>query len=256
MAARTICKQGSDLAGEPMADYAPLRLHVPEPAVRPGDTPDFSNVRSRDAGSVARPPVDADPESIRDLAFSIIRVLNRDGEAVGPWAGLLDRRRIARRLAQHDDAARLRRAHADGAASGQDLLLHAAHGRRGRELRLPKALLPGDMNFPTYRQAGLLIAAGYPLTDMMCQIFSNERDPLRGGRCRFSIRRGSTASSRFREISPRNISRPSAGRWLRRSRTIRGSRPAGSATAPRRNPTSMPRWCSRPPTRRRWCSIS
>jgi 2-oxoisovalerate dehydrogenase E1 component alpha subunit len=43
-----------------------------------------------------------------------------------------------------------------------------------------KALLAGDMNFPTYRQAGLLIAAGYPLEDMMCQIYSNERDPLKG----------------------------------------------------------------------------
>ena len=37
----------------------------------------------------ARPEVDADPASIRDLAYSIIRVLNRQGEAVGPWAGLL-----------------------------------------------------------------------------------------------------------------------------------------------------------------------
>ncbi|MDQ4061259.1 MAG: 3-methyl-2-oxobutanoate dehydrogenase (2-methylpropanoyl-transferring) subunit alpha, partial [Pseudomonadota bacterium] len=72
-----------------MNDYALLALHVPEPAVRPGDTPDFSNVRIPEAGSVARPEVDADPEAIRDLAFSIIRVLNRDGEAVGPWAGLL-----------------------------------------------------------------------------------------------------------------------------------------------------------------------
>ncbi len=70
-----------------MNDYAPLTLHVPEPAVRPGGTPDFSSVRVPRAGSVARPPVDADPESIRDLAYSIIRVLNRDGEAVGPWAG-------------------------------------------------------------------------------------------------------------------------------------------------------------------------
>jgi 2-oxoisovalerate dehydrogenase E1 component alpha subunit len=42
------------------------------------------------------------------------------------------------------------------------------------------ALSPGDMNFPTYRQAGLLIAGGYPLVDMMCQIYSNERDPLKG----------------------------------------------------------------------------
>ena len=67
-----------------MADYAPLKLHVPEPAVRPGDTPDFSNVPIAHAGAVARPAVDAEPESMRDLAFSIIRVLNRDGEAVGP----------------------------------------------------------------------------------------------------------------------------------------------------------------------------
>jgi 2-oxoisovalerate dehydrogenase E1 component alpha subunit len=42
------------------------------------------------------------------------------------------------------------------------------------------ALAPGDMNFPTYRQQGLLITQGYPLVRMMDQILSNERDPLRG----------------------------------------------------------------------------
>ncbi|WP_439098333.1 hypothetical protein [Brucella suis] len=31
-----------------------------------------------------------------------------------------------------------------------------------RELRLPKALRKGDMEFPTYRQAGLLIADTIP----------------------------------------------------------------------------------------------
>jgi hypothetical protein len=72
-----------------MTDYGPLRLHVPEPDVRPGGAPDFSSVRVPRAGSVARPEVDADPEAMRDLAYSIIRVLNRDGQAVGPWADLL-----------------------------------------------------------------------------------------------------------------------------------------------------------------------
>ena len=71
-----------------MTGYGP-KLHVPEPAVRPGGLPNFSSVPIPRAGSVARPAVDADPEAIRDLAYSIIRVLNRDGEAVGPWAGLL-----------------------------------------------------------------------------------------------------------------------------------------------------------------------
>ena len=37
----------------------------------------------------------------------------------------------------HDDPARVRHAHADGPAPGQDLVLHAAHGRGGGELRLP-----------------------------------------------------------------------------------------------------------------------
>jgi 2-oxoisovalerate dehydrogenase E1 component alpha subunit len=41
-------------------------------------------------------------------------------------------------------------------------------------------MAPGDMNFPTYRQQGLLITQGYPLLDMMCQIFSNELDPILG----------------------------------------------------------------------------
>src|SRR6478735_8026705 len=72
-----------------MTETAQLSLHVPEPAVRPGGQPDFSNVHIAKAGSVPRPEVDAAPESIRDLAYSIIRVLNREGEAVGPWAGLL-----------------------------------------------------------------------------------------------------------------------------------------------------------------------
>src|SRR4029079_15333062 len=74
---------------EVMADAGMLRFHVPEPEVRPGGTPDFSNVPIPKAGAVPRRDIDVDPRTIRDYAFSIIRVLNRNGEAVGPWAGLL-----------------------------------------------------------------------------------------------------------------------------------------------------------------------
>ena len=38
-----------------MADAGLLRFHVPEPEVRPGGTPDFSNVPIPKAGSVPRP---------------------------------------------------------------------------------------------------------------------------------------------------------------------------------------------------------
>ena len=73
-----------------MNDMPPLRLTVPEPEVRPGGQPNFSHVTIPPAGAVRRPPVDEDPEAMRDLAFTIIRVLNRDGQAVGPWAEALD----------------------------------------------------------------------------------------------------------------------------------------------------------------------
>ena len=154
MAARTICKQGSDLAGEPMADYAPAeasRAGTGGPARRHARFLERADPPGR-LGRAAR--VDAEPEAIRDLAYSIIRVLNRDGEAVGPWAGLLERRRIARRPAQHDDAARLRRAHADGAAPGQDLVLHAAHGRGGGELRVSQGAAAGRHEFPDLSAGG------------------------------------------------------------------------------------------------------
>src|SRR3546814_13418043 len=36
------------------------------------------------------------------------------------------------------------------------------------------------MTFPTYRQQGILIARDYPLVEMMCQVYSNRGDPLKG----------------------------------------------------------------------------
>ena len=36
------------------------------------------------------------------------------------------------------------------------------------------------MHFPTYRQQGLLVARGYPLVTMMCRIYSNRGDPVKG----------------------------------------------------------------------------
>jgi 2-oxoisovalerate dehydrogenase E1 component alpha subunit len=163
-----------------MAEYTPLNLHVPEPAVRPGDTPDFSNVEIQKAGTVPRPEVDAQPESIRDLAYSVIRVLNRSGEAVGPWAGLLSDEELLEGLRHmmllRTFDGRMLMAQRQGKTS-----FYMQHtGEEAISCAFRKALLPGDMNFPTYRQAGLLIAGGYPLVDMMCQIYSNERDPLRG----------------------------------------------------------------------------
>ena len=162
------------------SDNGFLRFHVPEPAVRPGDTPDFSNVVVPEAGSVRRPAIDADPESIRDLAYSIIRVLDNDGAAVGPWAGLLSPEELVEGL-KHMMTLRAFDARMQTAQRQGKTSFYMQHmGEEAVSCAFRRALEPGDMNFPTYRQAGLLIAAGYPMVEMMNQIFSNARDPLKG----------------------------------------------------------------------------
>jgi 2-oxoisovalerate dehydrogenase E1 component alpha subunit len=51
-----MCQDRGDGRKTVMTDA--LRFHVPEPEVRPGGTPDFSNVPIPKAGSVPRPPID------------------------------------------------------------------------------------------------------------------------------------------------------------------------------------------------------
>ncbi len=163
-----------------MTDVRPLTLRVPEPAVRPGGTPNFSDVATAEAGAVRRPPLEVAADDIRDLAYTIIRVLDDDGNAVGPWAGTLTDAEVLlglrhmMKLRAFD--ARMLMAQRQGKTS-----FYMQHlGEEAVSTAFQRALGPGDMNFPTYRQAGLLIAADYPMTTMMSQIFSNERDPLLG----------------------------------------------------------------------------
>ena len=67
-----------------------LRFHVPEPSARPGDEPDFSYLDIPAAGAVRRPDVDVDPREIRDLASTLVRVLDDEHRAVGPWNPEMD----------------------------------------------------------------------------------------------------------------------------------------------------------------------
>ena len=164
-----------------MSDRKPLSFHVPAPAVRPGGTPDFSDVKISLAGEVRRPEVDVAPEEIRDLAYSIIRVLNREGEAVGPVGRPARATRSCSKGLRHMMTLRAFDARMQMAQRQGKTSFYMQHmGEEAVSCAFRMALAPGDMNFPTYRQAGLLIAGDYPMLDMMCQIYSNELDPLKG----------------------------------------------------------------------------
>src|SRR4051794_38098508 len=67
-----------------------LELHVPEPAFRPGDTPDFSSLKIPPAGKVPRPDTGAPAVDTHPLTTDLVRVLGEDHEAAGPWNPKLD----------------------------------------------------------------------------------------------------------------------------------------------------------------------
>lgn len=163
-----------------MSDPKPLELHIPEPGCRPGDQPDFSGFVIPKAGAARRPAINETPEDMRDMAFSIVRVISKAGEAVGPWAGELSpeqlRAGLRHMLTLRTFDERMMKAQRQGKTSFY--MLHL--GEEAVSCAFRMALEDGDMNFPTYRQAGLLIAGGYAMTDMMNQIYSNAADPLKG----------------------------------------------------------------------------
>jgi 2-oxoisovalerate dehydrogenase E1 component alpha subunit len=163
-----------------MTEPKPLSLHFPQPPVRPGGTPDFTRLAIPQAGKVRRPPVDVDAHEIHDLAYSVIRVLNRRGEAVGAWAPGLDAAALMKglRAMMKTRAYDTRMIMAQRQAKTSFYM--QCTGEEAIACGFQAALEKGDMNFPTYRQQGLLIAQDWPLVDLMCQVFSNEKDRLRG----------------------------------------------------------------------------
>lgn len=163
-----------------MSQYGPLRLHVPEPTGRPGCKTDFSYLRLSPAGKVRKPPIDVAPADTSDLAYGLVRVLDEHGRAVGPWAPDLDpdilRKGIRAMLKTRIFDARMQIAQRQKKISFYMQCL----GEEAIAVAHTLALERGDMCFPTYRQQGILMVREYPLVDMMCQLMSNERDPLKG----------------------------------------------------------------------------
>ena len=157
-----------------------LSLHVPEPEARPGDEPQFNYVEVPPAGIVTKPDFTVDPGGIRDMVYTLVRVLDDEGKAVGPWDPRLDPDKLRRMLSDmlvvriYED--RMYRAQRQGKTSfyikstGEEAVAGAAAQALDRE----------DMCFPTYRQQGILVARDYSLFEMMCQVYSNRGDKLKG----------------------------------------------------------------------------
>jgi 2-oxoisovalerate dehydrogenase E1 component alpha subunit len=159
---------------------ATLKLHIPEPKHRPGDRPDFSDIKIPKPGEVPKPDINVAAKNTLETAYSLIRVLGDDNKAHGPWDPKLDvetmKRGLKNMVTVRAYDARMFAAQRQGKTS----FYMKCTGEEAIAIAQAAALDPNDMCFPTYRQQGLLIARGYPMVDMMCQVYSNERDPLKG----------------------------------------------------------------------------
>lgn len=166
--------------GPARTNLQPLALHVPEPRSRPGDPVDFSDVVIPAAGSMPRPDEAISPHDMRDAAFGLVRVLDDQHQAVGPWDPRLSPEtllKILRTMAltrAFDE--RLYRAQRQGKTS----FYMKCTGEEATSVSAAAAMQGDDMVFPSYRQQGILMWRGYPLVEMVNQIYSNAGDKLKG----------------------------------------------------------------------------
>ena len=164
-----------------MSAAQPLKLHVPEPSGRPGHETDFSYLHLAPAGKAPRPPTDVSPADTSELAYSLVRVLDDDGNAVGPWAPKCDvaflRKGMRAMMKTRAYDARMLIAQRQKKISFYMQCL----GEEAIAVAHALTLQSGDMCFATYRQQGLLLARDdVDMVQLMCQLMSNEGDPLKG----------------------------------------------------------------------------
>ncbi|MGE3691332.1 MAG: 3-methyl-2-oxobutanoate dehydrogenase (2-methylpropanoyl-transferring) subunit alpha [Novosphingobium sp.] len=157
-----------------------LSLHVPEPHYRPGDKVDYSWLPIPPAGKQPKPDESCPAAETHPLCLDLVRVLDEHNEAVGPWDPRLDPdtlRRMLRVMA-------LTRAFDErmfrGQRQGKTSFYMKCTGEEAVSVAAAFALADDDMVFPSYRQQGILISRGYPLVEMINQIYSNRADRLKG----------------------------------------------------------------------------
>ena len=155
-------------------------LYIPRPTARPGEAPDFSYLKLSPAGAVDRPPIDARAADIEHLALQLVRVLDDDHVARGPWDPGLDEETLLRALrlmvltrAYDERMQRMQR-------QGKITFYMQALGEEAVSIGQGLAFEDGDMLFPAYRNQGLYIMRDTGLVDMMCQCLSNSRDMCKG----------------------------------------------------------------------------
>jgi 2-oxoisovalerate dehydrogenase E1 component alpha subunit len=157
-----------------------LSLHVPEPKFRPGDAVDFSHIDVGAPGKLARPDETCAAGELTAHAYGLIRVLDDEDQARGPWDPKLDPDTLRTMLGHMALTRAFDERMFRGQRQGKTSFYMKCTREEATSIAAAMALAADDMIFPSYRQQGILIARGYPLIEMINQIYSNKGDKLKG----------------------------------------------------------------------------
>ena len=157
-----------------------LSLHVPEPKSRPGEAVDFADFPLSEAGAQPRPDETCDAKETDDLCYDLVRVLGEDNKAHGAWDPKLSPDTLREMLRHMAMVRAFDERMFRGQRQGKTSFYMKCTGEEATSVAASMALASDDMVFPSYRQQGILIARGYPIVEMINQIYSNKADKLKG----------------------------------------------------------------------------
>ena len=170
----------ADKASKQGANRPALSLHVPEPKSRPGEAVDFADFPVSIAGAQPRPDENCEAKATSDLCYDLVRVLGDDDKAHGAWDPKLSPETLREMLRHMAMVRAFDERMFRGQRQGKTSFYMKCTGEEATSVAASMALASDDMIFPSYRQQGILIARGYPIVDMINQIYSNKADKLKG----------------------------------------------------------------------------
>ncbi|GMQ80143.1 MAG: 3-methyl-2-oxobutanoate dehydrogenase (2-methylpropanoyl-transferring) subunit alpha [Planctomycetia bacterium] len=169
-------RPGPDAAAR--SDPAP-RWWVPAAAHRPGDEPRFSPFRQRPA-DLSKPDALAAADQLGPHAAGLVRVLEDDGAAAGPWDPHLSASTLRKGLELMVLARQFDTRLITMQRQGRLSFYVESKGEEAVAAAAGLALRFDDLLFPAYRQPSLFLARGMSLVDMISHCIGNLGDPIKG----------------------------------------------------------------------------
>ena len=174
-----IGKAHPSASAAPLKDPLPMALHVPTAPHRPGDRPRFDPPRQQ-PGDLPCPDTLAPHGLLAEHASGLIRVLDDEGAAAGPWQPQLSGQQLRSGLEMM-----LRARHLDSRMiamqrQGRLSFYVSSKGEEATAVAAAVAYAQHDILFPSYRQPGLFLVRGMPMLTMMCQLIGNPYDNAKG----------------------------------------------------------------------------